>query len=193
MTRVSHVGDDRLVTACLDGPSAAEEAHFAACEPCAARRRELTSLLEDVSLAADAHTQAAFTEERLASQRSKILQRLAHAGEPGRVIAFPSVAISATRLFKTRPSSRWVAAAAVAGLVIGLLVGRLSIPEQRRSPQPSLTAAARVDSTRGVFLPAAIRLSDDEFLGQVENAVNGPAAVLRSLHELTPTAEQFED
>jgi hypothetical protein len=162
MTRLSHVGDDRLVTACLDGPSTAEEAHFAACAACAARRRELTRLLDDVSSTADAHTQAVFTEERLASQRSRILQRIAHAGEPGRVIAFPRVTISATRLFRTRPSSRWVAAAAAAGLVIGLLVGRLSIPGQPRSSQPSLTAAARLESTRGVFLPPAIRLYDDE-------------------------------
>lgn len=150
-------------------------------------------LVTDISSAANAETDAIFTEERLASQRSKILQRIAHAGQPGRVIAFPSVATSATRLFRTRRSSRWIAAAAAAGLIIGLLVGRLSIPGQSRSPQPSLTASARIEPARGVFLPAAIRLSDDEFLGQVESAVNGPAAVLRSLHELTPTAEQFED
>lgn len=192
MKHLSHVGDDRLVTACLDGPSAAEAAHFAACETCAVRRRELARLLDDVSSATDADTQTAFTEERLASQRTRILQRIAHVGQPGRIIAFPSVATSATRLFRTRPSSRWVAAAAAAGLAIGLLVGRLSMPGQPRSSQPSLTAAARLESA-GAFLPAAIRLSEDEFLGQIESAVNGPAAVLRSLHELTPTAEQFED
>jgi hypothetical protein len=155
--------------------------------------REFAALVEEIVSAADAGTDAVFTEERLAAGRNRILQRIAHIGEPGRIIAFPSVATSATRLFKQRPSSRWVAAAAAAGLVIGLLVGRLSIPGQPRASQPSLTASARMEPARGVVLPAAIRLSDDEFLGQVENAVMGPASMLRSLHEMTPTADQFED
>jgi hypothetical protein len=194
MKRVSHVGDDRLVTACVGGPSPAEEAHFAVCEACAARRRTLERLLDEVAAAADAQTHAAFPEERLAAQRSKILDRIAHAGQPGQVIAFPTSAGAPTRPFRTRPSSRWVAAAAAAGLAVGLLVG-LSFPGARRGAQPpSLTASTRVDGAQGVFLPAAIRLSEDDFLGQVEIAVSGPVEVLRTLHELTPTAaDQFEE
>lgn len=193
MKRLAHVDQDRLVTACLEGPSAADEAHFAACDTCAARLRALAALLDEVSSSADVHTREVFTEERLASQRNRILQQIAHAGEHGRIIAFPGSAAAATRLFRTRPSFRWVAAAAAAGLAIGLLVGRLSIPGQRNAPEPSLTASARLESARGMFLPAAIRLSDDEFLGQIESAVSGPAQALRTLHELTPTAEPFDD
>lgn len=185
---LSHVGDDRLVTACLEGPSASEAAHLDTCALCTARRQQLETLLSDVSESAAAATDEVFTEERLATQRVRIFQRIAHIGQPGRVIAFPSVTASDARLFRTRPSSRWVAAAAAAGLAIGLLVGRLSTPH-RASPRAGLAASARLESGAPALLPAAIRLSDEEFLGQIENAVNGPAQVLRPLHELTPLVE----
>jgi hypothetical protein len=150
-------------------------------------------LVADISAAANAETDAVFDEERLAAQRSKILQRIARVGEAARVIVFPNVAPSAARLFRARPSSRWVAAAAAAGLAVGLLVGRLSTTGQPGEAQRNLTASARIEPAPSAFLPAAIRLSDDEFLGQVERAAIGPASVFLALHEITPTANQFDD
>ena len=151
---------------------------------------QLDALLRDVVSAAESKTDAAFSDERLAVQRAHILERIAHIGEPGRVIAFPHASVNEPRVFRNRLSSRWVAAAAAAGLTIGLLVGRWSTPRPA-GVHPGPTVSARLEPAGPVLLPAAIRLSDDEFLQQIEYAVNGPTEILRPLHELTPLADQF--
>lgn len=192
--RIAHVSDDRLVTVCLDGASPSEQAHLDSCPECTARRDRLDEMLADVSEAATTDTDAVFTAERLATQQARILQRVALDGRPGRLIAFPAASMSDVRLFRTRPSSRWVAAAAAAGLAIGLLVGRLSLTggPSRSSGVTDLRPAvsARLEPASPI-ISAAMHLSDDEFLGQIETAGSGPAEVLRPLHELTPLVEQI--
>jgi hypothetical protein len=187
--RRSHVSDDRLVAVATDGPSASEQAHFDACAVCAARRARLESLLLEVVNTAAAETDALFTTDRLTTQRARILQRVGIDGRPARVIAFPRHGTSDSRLFRTRPSSRWVAAAAAAGLAVGLVVGRMSLPERPRARR-QLSVSARFEPP-SPMVPATLRVSDEEFLGQIENAVRGPAEVLRPLNELTPVVEQF--
>ncbi len=91
---------------------------------------------------------------------------------------------------RTSPTTRWVAAAAVAGLVVGMVAGRAGRdfgPVNRPAGQ-ALVQAARQDSgatIRTVSTP----LSDDEFLVELESAIEsrGPGA-LRALDELTPRA-----
>jgi hypothetical protein len=83
-----------------------------------------------------------------------------------------------------------VAAAAAAGLVIGMLAGHFAheLPGAARvGPAPQLLAN---ESGSAVTLRAvATTMTDDEFLGQVELAIGGSGPVaLRPLDVLTPRA-----
>src|SRR5581483_1954979 len=122
----SHLSDDRLIEVCvLEAPTPVEQQHLAACARCDARRSRLQSLLDDVSVTAAEAADAAFPPERLARQQARIMAHLQYEGRPARVIAFPAGHAHAPIVSRTRPASRWIAAAAVAGLVIGVIAGRV--------------------------------------------------------------------
>jgi hypothetical protein len=96
---------------------------------------------------------------------------------------------------RTRPSTRWIAAAAVAGLVIGVIAGRFGhdysfgrpagtrIVVGRSAGVPDLRAAG----STGVIREISSGVSEEEFLSQIEIAIDGPAAAaLQPLDDLTP-------
>jgi hypothetical protein len=187
----SHLSDDQLLELCLGG----HERHVADCAACEARRADLASLLHEISSAAASNADAAFPAERLARQQARILHRIEQVGRPGRIIAFPGHG-QATALFRTRPRARWVAAAAVAGLVIGLAAGHLAhdIPgpiSGRPVPAVHVTDALEFPTLQAV----ATTFSEDEFLGQVEMAADspGPGTALRPLHDVTPRAWEVNE
>ena len=198
MTR-SHLSDDRLIEMCmLEEASSAEQQHLSACARCDARRVRLQCLLDDVSDAAAVEADAAFPPDRLARQQARILAHLQHEGRPARVIAFPNGhGHQEPTVLRTRPGSRWIAAAAVAGLVVGLIAGRFghdyslgrpgaaSVIVARTAEQPEFRSAAGVGTIREV----TVSISEEEFLNQLEMAVDGPAAAaLQPLDDLTPRA-----
>ena len=202
--RVNHLSDDRLIELCmLDGAagsaSATEQQHLSACARCDARRMRLQRLLDDVSDTATTAVDAAFPPERLARQQARILAHLQHEGRPARVIAFPAGHTQHDPLVsRTRPASRWIAAAAVAGLVVGVIAGRFGhgysfgrpIPARvivaHTAEQPELRAAGTTASLREV---TASITDEDEFLNQIEIAIDGPAAAaLQPIDDLTPRA-----
>ena len=162
---------------CLGG----DERPVAGCAACEARRADLTALLHEVSDAAAYHADAAFPAERLGRQQARILQRIEQDGRPGRIIAFPGHGQEAASL-RTRPRARWIAAAAVAGLVIGLAAGHLQHDIQRGMSAPSVPAVRATDAPDVRTLQAvATTFSEDEFLGQIEMAADspGPGTALR--------------
>lgn len=193
MRRSSHLSDDRLVEVCFDSAlSDHEVAHLDACDGCAVRRSRLELLLREVGDAAVSEADAAFPDDRLAAQHARILQRVEHDGRPARVIAFPAAAAAAEiRPLRARPAGRWVAGAAAAGLAIGLLAGHLAhdLPTNGR---PARVTDTQVPMAQTVGATPAMRtttvaLSDEEILGQIETALDGPTlAVLRPLNDLTP-------
>jgi len=191
MGRQAHLSDDRLVEVCFEASiTPGEEAHIAACDECRTRRARLESMLSDVSDAAAAEADEIFTAEKLATQHARILQRIEQDGRPARVINFPAASAADMRPLRARPASRWIAAAAAAGLAIGLLAGHLAhdLPTFGR---PTRTPVAR-STTPAVAVQHSVRAvnavhSDEEFLGELETALDGPQlAVLRPLNELTP-------
>jgi hypothetical protein len=197
--KAEHLSDDRLIELCmLDALSAVEQQHLSTCARCDVRRVQLQRLLDDVSEAVDAAADAAFPLERLNRQQARILARLQHEGRPARVIAFPAGhAPHEPLVSRTRPASRWIAAAAVGGLVVGVIAGRFghdySFPRvaasrviaARAMEQPEL----RAPGTTGAFREVAASISDDEFLNQIEIAIEAPAAAaLQPLDDLTPRA-----
>ena len=196
--KANHLPDDRLIELCmLDAASATEEHHLSACARCDARRVRLQRLLDEVSDTATAAADAAFPPERLARQQARILAHLQHEGRPARVIAFPAgQAQHEPMVSRTRPRSRWIAGAAVAGLVVGVIAGRFghdytfarpgaaSVIVARTAEQPELR-----DGSIATIQEITASISDDEFLNQLEMAIDEPAAAaLQPLDELTPVA-----
>jgi|SRR4051812_34602676 hypothetical protein len=201
--RANHLSDDRLIELCvLDAASGAEQQHLAACARCDARRVRLQRLLDSVSDTATAAADAAFPPERLARQQARILAYLQHEGRPARVIAFPAGhAQPDSVVSRTRPASRWIAAAAVAGLVVGLIAGRFGhgysftrsgdsrVIVARTAEEPALRAVGSTATIREV----TASISEDEFLNQLEIAIDAPAAAaLQPLDDLTPSAWEVQ-
>ena len=197
--KASHLSDDRLIELCmLVEASATEQQHLTACARCDARRVGLQRLLDEVSDTATAAADAVFTPERLTRQQARILAHLQHEGRPARVIAFPAGhAPHEPMVSRTRPGSRWIAAAAVAGLVVGAFAGRFGhdysfarpgaarVIVARTAEDPELRAGGSVGTIREV----TASISDDEFLNQLEIAIDGPAAAaLQPIDDLTPRA-----
>src|SRR5688572_26099268 len=115
-----HVTDADLTTVWADArlgeSTTAAGTHVRECAACRARLASLSTWLD--GLRADARQQAdeAFPRERLAAQQAQILRRLEAMERPARVLAFPrfTQAISVRRV----GGQRWIAAAAVAGVIV---------------------------------------------------------------------------
>ena len=186
-----HLSEDRLIALSVgDAWASADAAHLAACEGCRARRASLVALLDEVDHAAVVEADAAFTTERLARQHARILHRLAADGRPGKLISFPAPSDGSYGVASWRPTSRWIAVAALAGLFVGVLADQAltHLPgPTRRIDQPR--SAQAINPSRAVIQPVAASLSDDEFLGQLEAAVqSGGPIMLRPLDAATPLA-----
>jgi len=186
-----HLTDDRLIDICMSGPvSPSDERHLAGCSDCEVRRAELSSLLNEIDVTATVEADAAFPPDRLARQQARILARIDQSGRTGRVIAFPAGHGHETLSARTRPMSRWVAAAAAAGLIVGLAAGHLS-HDFSGIGRPTISArtAVRQQIAATTMREVAPVVTDDEFLGQIEAAIDrsGPQA-LRPLDALTPRA-----
>jgi hypothetical protein len=102
-------------------------AHLDRCDICAERALEISHWLEDVKDLGRTGTDAIFTAERLTAQRGQILSRLEQLDRPAKVISFPA---RKTRLADPvegrRISPGWLAAAAAAGLTVGVISVELS-------------------------------------------------------------------
>jgi hypothetical protein len=184
----SHLSDERLIELCLAGNTGGSttDAHVADCAECRARYTEVSVLLDEVTVVAAAEADTQFPADRLARQQARILQRVEQDGRPGRLISFPAGQPQAPLLVRSRPASRWVAAAAVAGLVVGLVTGQLIPVGQGGGAGPRMVSN---ESGTGMALRAvSTSMSDDEFLGQVEAAGSAGPAALRPLDAMTPRA-----
>jgi hypothetical protein len=182
--RKGHLSDDRLIEVCLDdAPFEAEREHLDFCPACADRRSRLTQMLTDVRAVTTAEADALFDADRLAKQRARIIQHLEHEGRPGRVITFPATHPTGSSS-RARPRTRWIAGAAAAGLVIGVLAGHLAhvVPGMRSMPAQVVFQTA----PRGLQA-VSTSMSEEELLGLLEVAIEGTSgASLRPLDDLTP-------
>ena len=117
--RRGHLSEAALVEVWSTG---ARPVHLDRCDICAERALEISHWLEDVQALGRADADAVFTGERLTAQRGQILQRLEQLDRPAKVISFPA---RKTRVAEAgegrRVSPAWPAAAAAAGLTIGVV------------------------------------------------------------------------
>lgn len=187
-----HLSDDRLIEICLTGTAPdGDQSHLTACAPCELRRLSVAQLLDEVGSAADADVDAAFPADRLARQRTRILQRIEQEGRPGRLLSFPASQPQTAMMLRSRPRARWAAGAVAAAFVVGMVAGHLAhdLPAAAGTDAP---AAARIVSNERDTLPlraVSTTWSDEEFLAQIEQAaIRISPAALGPLDAMTPRA-----
>lgn len=180
----------------LDPPIAE---HLTDCDDCGARYADLTEFMEMLSTEAATESDLVFSPERLRVQRTHISRRLEHLGHPARVITFPGPTGAQPFGSSTpRPARRWVAAAAAAGLFVGVATGLFLDREAgrgsgRRSSlatarQAMLTAPdSRIESGRIELVRPDPFESDEAFLSELELAGERPRIrELTAVDALTP-------
>jgi hypothetical protein len=165
--------------------------HLESCPACRARFAELSSWLDALRLDARAEADESFSPERLAAQHAQILRRLEAAERPARVIAFPRFAQPLTS--RTSHASRWIAAAAAAGLIVGVGVGQLMDLRHSLSTQrPTQARVAPITMARGLDprIPSVTR--DEAFLSELDASLSRAAVPeLRALDAFTPRAGEL--
>lgn len=186
-------------------PRAAD--HFAECPRCAARYRELASFMDGLSAEAALETAQVFTPERLQLQQQQIARRLDLLGHAARVITFPSRLAADTaqagRMASAaiRIAPRWLAAAAAAGLFVGMVVGSFYDFGVRPTPRPPSPAASLRSSPQppvsmvpppNLARPVDVSSNDEAFLSQIELALGGPRTrELQPFDAMTPRVQEI--
>ncbi|OFV90638.1 MAG: hypothetical protein A3H95_07195 [Acidobacteria bacterium RIFCSPLOWO2_02_FULL_64_15] len=208
MGRIQHLHEDRLFDCYLaernrEAPDPRIAEHLADCEPCVARYTELVALMDELRADADEATNAVFTPERLRAQQQHIERRIEHVGHAARVISFPRPAGGAGERHEAPPHSigRFVAAAAAAGLFIGVALGASFGWQWRLWPSSGSSASApSLSSPRpSLGTPMVARetapppdVADDAFWSEFELMLDRPATrELQPFDALTPRARDF--
>jgi hypothetical protein len=179
----------------LDASDEAPLRHLAHCPACEARYQTLTAAFDETREAAMADAEAACTPDRMERQRERILRRIDALQSGPRVLPFPAAGQSGHAAPQPRVFRRWVAAAAVAGLLVGLGAGRMvfksgsgegTTADAGRQIAPAATPA----SARQVPTMRALNVepgpSDDQFLSEIELATAAPRTrELRAIYAFT--------
>jgi hypothetical protein len=199
LIRNGHLDDATLAgiwTAAAIGETASDP-HLIACAECRARYEDLRAWLESMRAEAVDEADGAFPVERLAAQQANILRRLEAAERPARVIAFPKFAQPLSQ--RSSLTSRWITAAAAAGLVIGVALGQWMDLRHRFGPQPGRTTDQMVASapapSSDMVLQTAGSLSDDALLMELDATISMHPSVgpLRAIDTITPRSRDFLD
>lgn len=201
MRRSGHLEEEQLLECYVAGrtgeplnPRLAE--HLDTCAACADQYQDLTIQLEDVRRDGTAEADAVFGPDVLARQQAQIARRLEHIHRSAKVIAFPGRDASPSGPRAGQLTTRWIAAAAAAGLFIGVAVGGYLGPERLRSSSgrttnPSSAMAVQRPAQPGAVLvnstqPAAAA-DEDAFMMELELALARPQPrELAAFDALTP-------
>ena len=168
--------------------------HLAHCPACDTRYETLSAEFDATRDAALAEADAVCTADRMERQRDRILRRVdaLHAGP--RVLPFPAAIQNGHAAPQPRVFRRWVAAAAVAGLLVGLGAGRMifngasttaTTADARQQAAPGAPASLRQAPTmRALHVEPAV--NDEEFLSEIEMATAAPRTrELRAIYAFT--------
>lgn len=196
----SHLKDDALIRRyladrSLDALDARDEPavrHLVDCQACARRYDLLGAELDATATLIEARADQEFSGEHLTRQRERILRKIASQTSVGRVLAFPAAESHASLGMGSRPALRWAAAAAVAGLLLGLTAGRwlwTSGPSDGpAAPRQTPVIGAAPDSGRTLARASGTDapLADDDILSQIDFALSAPRTQeLQALDALT--------
>ena len=196
-----HLDDDVLIRryladrglSALDASDEAPLRHLAHCAACEARYEALRAAFEETRDAAVEHAETACSPERMERQRERILRRVDALQTGPRVLPFPAAGQNAPAAPQPRVYRRWVAAAAVAGLLVGLGAGRMAfnhgaaeIAGDARPQAVPMSAEAVRQTPIMTALHAEPDLSDDQFLSEIEMATAAPRTQeLRAIYAFT--------
>lgn len=201
--RARHLHEDRLFDCYfaerrgepIDPPTAE---HLADCHPCSVRYADVARFLDALRSEGDAETEAIFTPERFRTQQQQIARRLEAVARPARVITFPGRFVRGTMIPSvSRWAPRWTAAAAAAGLFLGIALGASYEWERSRLMGPlsgEIGSRARLGpvATRGTS-PADVA-ADDAFLSELEVALERPrTSELMAFDAFTPHVREVKD
>jgi hypothetical protein len=210
MPRARHVQEERLFDVYMAErtgepvqPPVAE--HLADCDACGRRYAELAAFMDTLRREGDAEADAVFSASRLRAQQEQIAHRVALIGRPARVITFPARLVRKTiTASASRTAPRWIAAAAAAGLFIGVAVGasyqfRFTGSPARGRQSFLVRDGASARASRVTAIPArssgpADIAADDAFLSDLEIALDRPhTRELQAFDELTPHVREIKD
>jgi hypothetical protein len=190
----THPSDEAMV-AWLAGLDRADEVagHIECCPECSARIARRQDELETVEAVLRSTPDVLFPEASLARQREDVMRRIR--GEArARVLRFPAASMAPGRQpGRLGATARWVAAAAVIGLLVGGSAMRLLDPLLRQSQTARTTHTPR--PAEGASTPRLVNVStgaetggaDEAFLVELDAAVVARAPEpLRVLDALTP-------
>ncbi|HEV3217354.1 MAG TPA: hypothetical protein VGZ27_16615 [Vicinamibacterales bacterium] len=190
-----HLTDDQLMEAYLFAP---DSPHLNGCGSCRARYDNLIRSLEQIRDDAVSEADRVFTDQRLHDQRDRILRRLERHGHPGEVVMFPNRGGTQQAAYRLLlgPARRWVAGAAVAGLVAGLFLGfavdrRVGSVSARRTIKSPAALAAVAWQRGSIERPSLAAIQDEQMLIEIEDLITGPHRLLemRVLDDMTTPPE----
>jgi hypothetical protein len=191
----SHLDDAAIAAvwteSTLEGRRAAHP-HLGVCTACRTRFAQFSEWLEELRTEAAAEVDDVFPAERLAAQHAQIFRRIEAAERPARVIRFPKFSPALTA--RNSHASRWVAAAAAAGLIVGVGVGQMMDLRHLGGTAPSSVQARLSTSQRPAERPSAVATvssgaGDEAFLVDLDASLSRPSVPeLRALDDLTPRA-----
>jgi hypothetical protein len=190
-----HLDDDAFAEIWADAATSGQPSahpHLAACSHCRGRYAAFVGWLDAIHDDARDDADEAFPPERLAAQQTQVMRRLEALERPARVIAFPRFARPVTST--QGHAQRWVAAAAAAGLLIGLAAGQfVDIRDafggrSRIVPQATQTAKFIPPSTAPVVTPASATTVSDEQIFFGEGAQSARLSALLPMDDITPSA-----
>ena len=177
--------------AALDAGDEAPLRHLAHCTACEARYEALRASFDETREAAIADVEAACTTDRMEHQRERIMRRIDALQSGPKVLPFPATVQSGPATAHPRVLRRWVAAAAAAGLLVGLATGRMVF----NGGTDATMSAGRQDAQAQapVRQPPTMRalhvepgMSDEEFLSEIELATAAPRTrELRAIYAIT--------
>lgn len=194
-----HLKEERLLDCYLaersgspaDPPSAE---HLADCEECGTRYAQVAAFMDTLRAEADAETDTIFGADRLRAQQQQIMRSLEQVGRAARVISFPGQFERRSITGATSNAApRWAAAAAAAGLFIGVALGA--------GYQWSSRGRHAFDADLRMTTPVATRgsgqadpASDDAFLSELELALDRPhTRELQAFDTFTPHVREIRD
>ena len=205
IARARHLQEERLFDSYLAeragdpiDPPIAE--HLADCAACGARYAELAAFMDALRKDGEVEADAIFTPERLRVQQQQIARRIALVRRPARVLSFPGRIVRRTiAASAARTPPRWVAAAAAAGLFVGVALGasfqwRTQLQGRQMLSDATRARTARLGpvATRGTG-PADVA-PDDAFLSDLEIALERPhTRELQAFDALTPHVREIRD
>ncbi len=193
----SHLDDAAIAALWTESTLAGRRAahpHLGACTACRTRFTVFSESLEDLRSDAAAEADALFPADRLAAQQAQILRRIEASERPARVIAFPRFPSPLTS--RAPYASRWIAAAAAAGLIVGVGVGQVmdfrhvgtaAVPSRS---QARLAGHSQPPADRATASMASTNPGGDEaFLSALDASLSRPSVPeLRAIDEFTPRA-----